>query len=168
MQPDDQPPVQPDIASCPAEIPELAPPTATQTWLLLEQVAASGRATWREHVLARITMPFSRFHALASIASGPKSNGQLAGALGVDAAAASTSASELVRLGLARRTPDPADRRRRVTALTAAGEAAMADVTRDGPHFTALDALTAQERQTLYTLLEKVAEQHPSVEPKSE
>ena len=130
---------------------------ATETWLLLEQLVARHRLAWRQHILTRITMPFNRFYALASIAARPGTNSELADRLGLDAPGASTVVRDLARHGLIHRSPDPQDKRRKIISLTPAGSAAMADVRSAPLSFTPFRNLTDAERHTLHELLLKAS-----------
>ncbi len=57
------------------------------------------------------------------LTDGPKRLGELADARAVDQSTVSRQAAELVKIGLVRRDPDPADRRARLFALTERGRA---------------------------------------------
>jgi DNA-binding MarR family transcriptional regulator len=59
------------------------------------------------------------------LAPGPVTVGELADRLGVTQQAASKSVADLARRGYVARTPDPADARARLIALTARGESAI-------------------------------------------
>ncbi len=65
-----------------------------------------------------------RVKALLWLARGPLSLSELAEAVQVDAPYATLIADSLEERGLVERRPDPADRRRKIVALTAAGETA--------------------------------------------
>ena len=116
-------------------------------------LSLSGREA-RRRVAARVDLAeVALLAALAAI--GPASQRALAERLRKDPA-------DMVRLldsaeagGLARRAPDPADRRRRLVSLTAAGRAALEAALEEARAVEEelLAALDAEERRTLHALL---------------
>ena len=100
------------------------------------------------------------YHVLASLADdGEAAQATLAGRIGFDRSDLVTLLDELEELKLLARRVDPADRRRKIVAITPAGEkqldamdqliyAAEADL---------LEPLTAAERKTLLALLRRLS-----------
>lgn len=129
------------------------------TWLL-------SRAHARAHALLSASFAAEgvrgyHFRLLAALEElGPASQAELGRATGVDRSDVVGTLDDLVARGLARRTPDPADRRRNVVTLTAKGgrtldrlDGVLGRVQED-----VLAPLTAAERATLVRLLRKLAE----------
>jgi DNA-binding MarR family transcriptional regulator len=86
----------------------------------------------------------------------------LASILTCDASNMTGIIDRLEKRGLVRREPSPTDRRVKNVVLTEEGERVI-DVIRGRMHATraGLDNLSAQERETLYTLLERAFVSHP-------
>jgi DNA-binding MarR family transcriptional regulator len=99
-----------------------------------------------------------RVKALLCLAEGPMSLSELAEAVRVDAPYATLIVDNLEERGLVERSPDPADRRRKLVALTAEGKEAARRVLRikrePPPGFA---ALTAAELDTLEELVLRIA-----------
>jgi DNA-binding MarR family transcriptional regulator len=81
----------------------------------------------RAEVCAALDMSFFRIKVLRRIATEPTTGGLLAERLGSDPPYVSVVVEDLVRRGLVVRTPDAADRRRKVLSVTAAGERAAGE-----------------------------------------
>jgi DNA-binding MarR family transcriptional regulator len=77
----------------------------------------------RREVSDAIGLTFGRIRALRRIAWSPKTMGELASALGIDAPYATLVVDELERQGLVERRPHPTDRRVKVVAATTRGAA---------------------------------------------
>jgi DNA-binding MarR family transcriptional regulator len=77
----------------------------------------------REAGLAGLTVGHG--YVVQRLLAGPATASEMAAALGVTQQATSKTVAELVRLGYARQTGDPADRRRRPVELTEAGHRAV-------------------------------------------
>jgi DNA-binding MarR family transcriptional regulator len=77
----------------------------------------------RREVSDAIGLTFGRIRALRRIAWAPKTMGELASTLGIDAPYATLVVDELERQGLVERRPHPTDRRVKVVATTAQGAA---------------------------------------------
>ncbi|HQY98413.1 MAG TPA: MarR family winged helix-turn-helix transcriptional regulator [Propionicimonas sp.] len=92
--------------------------------------------------------------------SGPLRPSAVAEALGIAARSATDSVAGLVSLGFVERRPDPADGRAHLLALTAAGDAALAEVAAARSEVAAkvFGRLSAAERATLASLLEQLAD----------
>ena len=89
---------------------------------------------------------------------GPDSQVQIAHRCGIDQSDVNTMLNELVEQGHVARTPDPADRRRNLVTLTAAGRRRLEalDTTLTGVQQDILDALSATERDMLTGLLTRI------------
>ncbi|GAA3842349.1 MarR family winged helix-turn-helix transcriptional regulator [Streptomyces phyllanthi] len=85
---------------------------------------------------------------------------ELSSRLGYDPSAIVGLVDDLEKLGFAERRPSPDDRRSRIVVLTADGRAFLRDTDEAGLRATntLLEALDPAERDTLHTLLQKVAE----------
>ncbi|MBL8542715.1 MAG: winged helix DNA-binding protein [Hyphomonadaceae bacterium] len=111
-----------------------------------EVMAAGGITTAQAAVLAVIQR------------SAPTSQRAVAGQLGLSEAAVATMTTRLLRLGMLKRTPDPADARAWRLQLSAAGEQALARIE---PAFrrinTALEAALGNKLEEFATALESIA-----------
>jgi DNA-binding MarR family transcriptional regulator len=107
-----------------------------------------------------------RVKALLWLAEGPLSLSELAEAVHVDAPYATLIVDNLEERGLVERRTDPADRRRKLVALTAEGKEAAQRVTRikrePPPGFA---GLTPAELDTLEELMRRVSGAAPSTAP---
>lgn len=85
---------------------------------------------------------------------------ELSSRLGYDPSAIVGLVDDLEKLGFAERRPSPDDRRSRIVVLTEDGRAFLRDTDEAGLRVTntLLQALDPTERDTLHTLLHKVAE----------
>jgi DNA-binding MarR family transcriptional regulator len=104
---------------------------------------------------------------LNTVAHGqPRSQLALAQQLAVDKTAMTYLLDELETAGLVTRRPDPADRRARQVAVTAAGSKLLEEFARrlDAAEAKVLSPLTTTERQTLRALLGRVANSAQSPE----
>ncbi|HYF74267.1 MAG TPA: MarR family transcriptional regulator [Nocardioides sp.] len=127
------------------------------TWLL-------SRASARAHAL--LTEAFAsagvrgyHFRLLAALeADGPCSQADLARATGIDRSDVVAALDELSGWGLARRDPDPGDRRRNLVSLTEAGAARLdeLDVVVGQVQDTLLEPLSPSERTALVRILRKL------------
>ncbi|WP_138442904.1 MarR family winged helix-turn-helix transcriptional regulator [Sinomonas susongensis] len=108
----------------------------------------------------------SRLAALAALErGGPQRPGDLAARLGISAASMSRLTEVLETGGWVRRTPDAADRRAFLLALTDAGTVTINDVRREGTSQLAADValLSPQERAALAAalpVLTRLADRH--------
>ncbi|MFI6790692.1 MarR family winged helix-turn-helix transcriptional regulator [Nonomuraea sp. NPDC050383] len=122
------------------------------------------RASARAHRLIKETMTAAGGHAyhfaiLAALDEfGPDSQVQIGQRCGIDQSDMNTMLNELVEQGHVVRAPDPADRRRNLVTLTAAGRRRLEDLdtTLTGVQHDILDALSATERDTLTGLLTRI------------
>lgn len=85
---------------------------------------------------------------------------ELSSRLGYDPSAIVGLVDDLEKLGFAERRPSPDDRRSRIVVLTEDGRAFLRDSDEAGQRVTntLLQALGPAERDTLHTLLQKIAE----------
>ena len=128
------------------------------TWLL-------SRAHTRAHALLSAAFAAQgvrgyHFRLLAALEDlGPASQAELGRAAGVDRSDVVATLDDLVASGLARRDPDPTDRRRNVVTLTRKGGRTLDRLDRvlDGVQEEVLGPLTPAERTTLVRLLRKLA-----------
>ena len=106
-----------------------------------------------------------RVKALQWLAQGPLSLSELAAAVSVDAPYATLIVDNLEERGLVERRPDPADRRRKLVALTPEGKEAAQRVLRikrePPPGFV---NLSAAELDTLEELMRRLASGRPGPE----
>jgi DNA-binding MarR family transcriptional regulator len=89
----------------------------------------------RGEVASRLGMSFIRVKAITHLADAPMTMRDLAALLQVDAPYTTVVVDDLESRGLVERRPDPADRRRKIVAITPAGRelAASADQVLDEP-----------------------------------
>ncbi len=117
---------------------------------------------WRaavEHALADVPSGPRGWHVLAAVVDGaPPTQAALAGRLGIDRTVMTYLVDKLVGCGLVERQPDPADRRVRRIAPTAAGRAAHADLAArvTAAEDAVLAALDPADRSALRLLLARV------------
>jgi DNA-binding MarR family transcriptional regulator len=105
-----------------------------------------------------------RVKALLWLAEGPLSLSELASAVSVDAPYATLIVDNLEERGLVERRPDPADRRRKLVALTSAGKEAAQRalrIKREPPPGFA--SLSAAELDTLEELMRRIASGAPGL-----
>jgi MarR family transcriptional regulator, lower aerobic nicotinate degradation pathway regulator len=93
---------------------------------------------------------------------GPASQASLGRRTAMDRSDVAAAVNELVARGLAQRAPDPADRRRNVISITAAGAAHLGrlDELVAGVQDELLAPLSPAERQQLIRLLNQILEHH--------
>ena len=117
-------------------------------------------ARWIERLLAGNDPPLTptQFLALRAIAAEPLAAAELARRAGVSGAAVSQLVATLEREGWVERSPEPADRRRHLLALTPAGFETFQSATRlvYGRLGELLAELPRHEAQELTRLLERV------------
>lgn len=136
---------------------------------MLRRVA--GRPTWllsRANALSQslLTDAFAaegvrgyHFRLLAALDQyGPSSQADLGRYTGIDRSDVVATLNDLIASGLARRQPDPADRRRNIVTITKRGAGALErlDAALDGVQDAVLAPLTPNERKTFVRLLAKL------------
>jgi DNA-binding MarR family transcriptional regulator len=111
----------------------------------------------RREVSDALGLSFGRIRALRRIARAPKTMGELAAMLGIDAPYATLVVDELERQGLVERRPHPTDRRVKLVAATARGTTAArrAEEILNRPP-PGLANLSPTEQETLARILAKV------------
>ena len=130
------------------------------------------RASARAHRLIKEAAAAAGGHAyhfaiLAALDEfGADSQVQIAQRCGIDQSDMHTMLNELAGQGHVARTPDPADRRRNLITLTAAGRRRLEDLdtTLTGVQHDILAALSATERETLTVLLTRILDS-PRTDP---
>jgi len=103
------------------------------------------------------------YRLLAALAEfGPASQASLGRRTAMDRSDVAAAVNELVGRGLAARAPDPADRRRNVISITAAGTAHLRRLEEllAGVQDELLAPLSPAERQQLIRLLDRILEHH--------
>jgi MarR family transcriptional regulator, lower aerobic nicotinate degradation pathway regulator len=103
------------------------------------------------------------YRLLAALAEfGPASQVSLGRRTGMDRSDVAAAVNELAARGLARRAPDPADRRRNVISITPAGTDHLRrlDDLLAGAQDELLAPLSPAERQQLTSLLNRILEHH--------
>ncbi|HEY3508683.1 MAG TPA: MarR family winged helix-turn-helix transcriptional regulator [Kribbella sp.] len=126
---------------------------------------ALGRASQHAQRLVRQYMTEGgvrtlHYHVLASLADdGEAVQATLADRIGMDRSDLVTLLDELEELKMLARRVDAADRRRKIVAITPAGEQHLEDMDRLilGAEADLLQPLTAAERKTLLSLLRRVS-----------
>ncbi|WP_309138533.1 MarR family winged helix-turn-helix transcriptional regulator [Nocardia cyriacigeorgica] len=95
---------------------------------------------------------------------GPASQAELGRRTHIDRSDIVAALNDLAARGFIERTPDPADRRRNIVTITAAGADHLDDLDHrlDRAQDELLAALTASERRTLVGLLTRVLDDHTS------
>jgi DNA-binding MarR family transcriptional regulator len=130
---------------------------ATRVWIAIRELGLH----YPDHQTLRDALDLGRgsgrVKSLLKLCDGPLSLSGLAEAIGVDAPYATLIVDNLEERGLVERRPDPADRRRKLVALTAKGTEATARVLRiqqqPPPGF---GRLTPEELNTLEDLVKRV------------
>ncbi|MEV5507305.1 MarR family winged helix-turn-helix transcriptional regulator [Streptomyces orinoci] len=125
---------------------------------LLELVATLGTAQWQDFAAAAARHGLTSVQAkLLAQLKGPVPMRGLAELLVCDASNVTGIVDRLEARGLVRRETDPADRRVKNVVATEEGRRTIERVRAEmqATH-SALDALTEEERATLYTLLERL------------
>ena len=131
-----------------------APDTSREAWLLMSDLVLDNQR--RREVAEAVGISFGRARALRRLARRPMSMGELAAALEIDPANATTVVNELEAMGLVRRQPHPTDRRAKVVEPTRKGKALArrADAILATPP-PGLSALDADELEQLRRILQR-------------
>jgi DNA-binding MarR family transcriptional regulator len=135
-----------------------ARPAEVETWRTVRETVMDHFAARRAEVSAELGMSFIKAKALRRLAAGPLTMGELTADLVIDAPYTSVVVGDLVDRRLAVRTTHPADRRRKVVALTPDGVvlAGRAQEILERPP-TGIAVLTDVELETLARLFDRVA-----------
>jgi DNA-binding MarR family transcriptional regulator len=131
---------------------------AARVWAVMRDLTARYPSTAELRAALALGRGSGRVKAVLRLAAGPLSLSELAEAVSVDAPYATLIVDSLEERGLVERRPDPADRRRKLVALTAHGNEAterVVQIERQPPPGFA--ALTAEELDILDQLLSRVA-----------
>jgi DNA-binding MarR family transcriptional regulator len=132
---------------------------AGRVWAVMRALVDSQPTKQRLRDALDIGRGSGRVKSLMWLTEGPLSLSGLAEAIGVDAPYATLIVDSLEQRGLVERQPDPADRRRKLVTLTAAGKDAVAQVLRiqhePPPGFA---GLSAAELGTLEELVRRIAD----------
>jgi DNA-binding MarR family transcriptional regulator len=129
---------------------------AREAWMLMRDLVLDNHR--RREVSEALGISFARVRALRRVARRPMSMGELAAALGIDPANATTVVDDLESSELARRRPHPTDRRAKLVEATRKGKAMArrADAILSTPP-PSLSALSAGDLEELRRILESVA-----------
>ena len=143
-------PVDPQKA--PARLRDLPSWLVNQTSLLAQRVVA-------EHLHDADVAHRSHYSLLTAVAeTGPTSQAELGRRIGLDRSDVTAAVNLLEQQGLLGRVPDPADRRRNLVSLSAAGERRLAELDKvvGAAQDDLLAPLSADERAELVRLLRLV------------
>jgi DNA-binding MarR family transcriptional regulator len=138
--------------------PDVSDDQAARIWAELRELTA--RYPSKEHIreVLGLGRGSGRFRSLIRLWRGPVSLSALAEAIGVDAPYATIIVDSLEERGLVERRPDPEDRRRKLVALTPAGEERTARALRiewePPPGF---ESLSPEELDTLEDLVRRIS-----------
>lgn len=129
------------------------------TWML-SQANARAQSLLSERFAAAGVRGY-HFRLLASLEEyGPSSQAELARTTGIDRSDVVATLDDLTAWGLARRDPDPADRRRNVVSITPPGLARLEELDRlvGGVQEELLGPLSPAEEATFTRLLRKLTD----------
>jgi DNA-binding MarR family transcriptional regulator len=128
---------------------------AREAWMLMSDLVLDNNR--RREVSEALGISFARARALRRVARRPMSMGELAAALGIDPANATTVVDDLESSGLVRRRPHPTDRRAKLVEATRKGKgmARRANAILGTPP-PALAALGGDDLEELRRILESV------------
>ncbi|OXM59810.1 MarR family winged helix-turn-helix transcriptional regulator [Amycolatopsis vastitatis] len=135
--------------------------TAKPSWLIT-QLAVHAHRLASEGFAAADARGY-HFRILAALAEfGPASQAALGRRCNMDRSDVVAAINELAERGFVERTPDPDDRRRNIVSLTKAGDRQLRrlDEALDQAQDDLLGPLTAEDRQTLTTLLTRLLHHH--------
>jgi DNA-binding MarR family transcriptional regulator len=129
---------------------------ASRAWAIMGDLVLDNQR--RREVSDALGLSFGRIRALRRIAASPRTMGEVAAILGVDAPYATLVVDELERQGLVERRPHPTDRRAKLVATTSQGTAAARRANEIlGRPPAGLSTLTGPELEDLVRMLEAVA-----------
>lgn len=131
--------------------------TAAAVWARMQDLVLS-RHDRKKAVTETLGLSFIKVKALRKLAAGPLTLGDLAERLGTDRPYVTLVVDDLELRGLVSRTMHPTDRRRRLVAVTPAGQEAAATAERmlmePPPSLVALEAGELAELDRLLTKLD--------------
>ncbi len=132
-------------------------PTPVGLWLSMMGIVMDHKWYFAERFEQKLPVPYSRYRALRRVEQQPRSQRELAAAMGVDAPAMTGIVNDLVDHGLATREPHPSDGRVKLVTVTPAGRAWLDEVRSlpDGAP-PLMNTLTRDERRELARLLDKL------------
>jgi DNA-binding MarR family transcriptional regulator len=122
------------------------PDSPDQVWVLMREFVErySPKEQLLEQLGPKVGSGRGKVYTLMRLAEGPLGQSELADVIGVDRPYATVIVNQLEAEGLAERTTDPEDRRRKIVAITAAGRKAVRAAHRvlktAPPELAALDA----------------------------
>lgn len=135
---------------------------AALTGLMIDRLVRAAAARYPEHY-GELGISKPALVALAAlVADAPLRQARLAERIGVDKATLVGVLNELEEAGLARRGPDPSDRRAHAVTPTAKGERLLARAEKLAASDDFFAVLTPEERRTLDGLLGKLLAAHAS------
>ncbi len=128
---------------------------AQAAWSIMCELVLDSRR--RQRVSEAVDLPFGRLRALRRVAVAPMTMGELAAAIGIDAANCTPVVDDLEARGLVERRPHPTDRRSKLVTATPEGArvADRANRIMDQPPEVLRD-LTPTELETLAGILARV------------
>jgi DNA-binding MarR family transcriptional regulator len=131
------------------------PATPGEVWLLMSDLVLDNER--RRDVAEAVGISFGRARTVRRLARQAMSMGELAAALGIDPANATTVVDDLEALELVRRRPHPTDRRAKVVEATRKGKelARRANAILATPP-PSLSAMSRDDLETLRGILERV------------
>lgn len=132
--------------------------TPVAVWLNLHALVMDHKWLSRDLLHDRTDgMPWSGYRVLRRVEDGPRSQGEIAELMGVDAPAVSGIIADLMSRGYVSRTPDPADGRRKLVDITDGGREVL-DGMRSATDVVPapMASLTAAERRELSRLIDKM------------
>jgi DNA-binding MarR family transcriptional regulator len=132
--------------------------TAVAVWLNLHGLVMDHKWLSRDLLHDRTDgMPWSGYRVLRRVEDGPRSQGEIADLMGIDAPAVSGIIADLVQRGYVDRTTDPTDGRRKLVDITTGGREVLHGLRSVADVVPApMAPLTATERRELNRLIDKM------------
>lgn len=134
--------------------------TPVAVWLNLHALVMDHKWLSRDLLHDRTDgMPWSGYRVLRRVEDGPRSQGEIADLMGIDAPAVSGIIADLVARRYVGRTTDPTDGRRKLVGITDGGREVLNGLRSVSDVVPApMASLTAAERRELTRLIEKMRE----------
>lgn len=132
-----------------------APDSPDHVWVLMREFVErySPKEQLLEQLGPKVGSGRGKVYTLMRLAEGPLGQGEIADVIGVDRPYATVIVNQLEAEGLAERTTDPEDRRRKIVAITPAGRKAVRTAHRvlktAPPELAALDAKALRQLAAL-------------------